>query len=261
MPATLDFSTSRVAYTDIVGCVIAKRRELASLSQAKLASLAGMSKAPLGKIEQGKVVCSTVHLVEICQKGLRMLPHELLKEADEHMVAGTAAGFRIVSKFSDLKEEEVYEEELKFGPRIPRVFIYPVILLGPAAWPILRKLMTFLQEVGEVVAADERLGERLQAAYGDTFGQQFFESQTRKSMERTLELLFEPWVASLIKTLKANGTDLPAEEANNIIVEIQQQWPSGQEFVLLIEQALLELGTRAEFQKSLSEIRSNIIAR
>ena len=84
-----------VAYSRIVGSIVAERRAQARYDQTTLGALVGMSQAALSRIEQGESPLPVELLARIAQN-CRTTASEIMKEADDRAKQLTHAGRRVV---------------------------------------------------------------------------------------------------------------------------------------------------------------------
>lgn len=207
--------TPQVSYPEIVGAVLAKRREFLELSQAALARVDGveMSQAPIGKIELGKTICAVDHLFRLAP-ALGLAPSDILSEADAHVVAARKFGFEVVPVFKELKGAIDRDSPFK----LLRPMIYPTIILGPKAWAILHAQFEVWDEVLKKIDLDSNEAHRLKSE-APSFTWEILE---RVMLEAYEHREYKEAIKRLTAEFRVLGRDVNDDEVAYLIEESRQ---------------------------------------
>jgi transcriptional regulator with XRE-family HTH domain len=232
------FPTFVVSYNDIVGCIIARERELLGLSQAKLAKKVQMSPASLGKIEQGKVICTTEHLFNICHFGLGKTPTYVINLADKHVEGAKVEKLATAANFleSGVLKRSGDVELLKCF----RGLVLVPVLLGPAAWPATGRMLRNTIEVFKKLAL--LYPDRI-AAFSGSVDESLGYPKNYKAAQDAIENALTPWIEELLRNRKDIGEDLPDDRATEFSEQLNMLFDDDSGLMLL-QQSMdkLELG-------------------
>lgn len=207
--------TPQVSYPEIVGAVLAKRREFLELSQAALARVDGvdMSQAPIGKIELGKTICAVDHLFRLAP-ALGLKPSDILSEADAHVAAARGCGFDVVPVFKALTAP--IDRDSPF--RLLRPMIFPTIILGPKAWAILSAQFEIWDEVLKKIDLESNEAHQLRSESPDVT----WEILERVMLEAYEHREYKEAMKRLTAEFRALGRDINDEEVAYLIEESRQ---------------------------------------
>lgn len=207
--------TPQVSYPEVVGAVLAKRREFLELSQAALARVEGvdMSQAPIGKIELGKTICAVDHLFKLAP-ALGLKPSDILSEADAHVAAAREFGFEVVPAFKELKG--AIDGDSAF--RLLRPMIFPTIILGPKAWAILHVQLNVWDQVFKKIDLDSHEAHKLrsesQGVTWDVLGRVMLECYEHREYKEMMK--------KLTAEFRVLGRDINDEEVAYLVEESKQ---------------------------------------
>lgn len=205
----------QVSYPEIVGAVLAKRREFLELSQAALARVDGvdMSQAPIGKIELGKTICAVDHLFRLAP-ALGLTPSDILSEADAHVAAARGFGFDVVPVFKESKGE--IDRDSPF--RLLRPMFFPTIILGPKAWAVLHAQFEVWDEVLKKIDLDSNEAHKLRSE-APIFTWEVLE---RVMLEAYEHREYKEAIKSLTAEFRALGRDINDDEVAYLIKESER---------------------------------------
>lgn len=204
--------TPQVAYPEIVGAVLAKRRELLELSQAALARAkgVGMSQAPIGKLELGKTICAVDHLFRIAP-ALGLKPADIIREADEHADAAAAYGFDVVPIFRDSRGELGQDSAF----RVLRPMLYPTVVMGTNAWAVLHAQFEVWGEVFKRIDMESDEARRI----GEEAPRMTWQTLERVMLEYYEHREYKDALRNLLAEIRRIGRDINEQEANALIEE------------------------------------------